>query len=96
MADNSISAGAKPKLSARARLQIDRITGNAMLLYPEGTLVLNKTAHAIALLCDGMKTLDEIVSNLEKKYRSNSSAEMFRQVGQFLNSLREKNLVELS
>ena len=96
MADDSIGPAAKPKLSSRARLQTDRITGKPVLLYPEGALLLNSTAHAIALLCDGTTTLEGIVSNLAKSYDPSSSSEIFNQVGIFLNRLREKNLVEIS
>jgi len=51
MACESIPSTARPKISARARLQTDKITGKPVLLYPEGALMLNATAHAVTLLC---------------------------------------------
>jgi pyrroloquinoline quinone biosynthesis protein D len=90
----SISPTAKPKLSARARLHTDKVTGKPVLLYPEGALMLNPTAHAITLLCDGTKTLDSIVSNLGSRYE-HSGDKIAIQVRTFLHRLRAKNLVEL-
>jgi hypothetical protein len=39
---------ARPKLAAKAELRMDPISGEPILLYPEGMLRLNGTAHAIA------------------------------------------------
>ena len=37
-------ADIRPKLSSRARLQTDKVTGKPVLLYPEGVLMLNLQA----------------------------------------------------
>ena len=65
MARESIPPTARPKISGRARLQTDRISGKPVLLYPEGALVLNPTAHAIVSLCTGKETLGTIVAGLD-------------------------------
>ena len=94
MAPEPIPLSARPKISCRARLQTDKLTGKPVLLYPEGALLLNPTAHAIALLCNGTATFESIVSKLVDHYKG-SSLEIATEVGDFLNRLRVKNLLEL-
>jgi pyrroloquinoline quinone biosynthesis protein D len=95
MALESIPLTARPKISSRARLQMDKVTGKPVLLYPEGALLLNPTAHAIALLCSGEVTLDSIVAKLASRFNG-PRPEISRQVGGFLDRLRAKNLLELA
>ena len=85
---------ARPKISARARLQKDKITGKPVLLYPEGALMLNPSAHAIVLSCNGRDTLGSIVSSLASRYQV-SAPDMTAQVTHLLERLRAKNLLEL-
>ena len=87
-------AGARPKLSFRARLQTDKVTGKPVLLFPEGALMLNPTGHAIVSLCDGRKTVQEIVSNLAERYKA-PAQEISSQVADYLNKLRARNLLDL-
>jgi len=94
MVSESIPPTARPKLSARARLQTDKITGKPVLLYPEGALILNPTAHAIVSLCPGRETIAAIGSILATRYQS-SAPEISNQISAFLNRLRAKNLLEL-
>jgi coenzyme PQQ biosynthesis protein PqqD len=94
MSIEPIAPSSRPKISSRARLQTDKITGKPVLLYPEGALFLNPTAHSVALLCNGTETMESIVSNLASRYQS-SSAEIAVQVENFLKRLRAKNLLEL-
>ena len=89
------SSEMRPRLSARARLQTDKVTGKPILLYPEGVLMLNPTGHAIVSLCTGESTLQEIVAKLAERYQV-PAAEISRQVAEYLNRLRERNLLELA
>ena len=58
---NAQSAGEWfPKLSGKARLRLDGISGATFLLYPERGLRLNGTAAAILSLCDGSRSLESI------------------------------------
>ena len=41
-----------------------------VLLYPEGMVKLNQSASEILLLCDGTRTVGEIVSALEAKFNA--------------------------
>ena len=59
----------KPRLAPGTRLQWDAIRERHVLLFPEGALALNPTAAAILELCDGGRTLDEIVRELVLRYQ---------------------------
>src|SRR5262249_53201938 len=54
----------RPKLARKARLRWDRHEGMTLLLYPERGLLLNETAAAVARLCDGTRTVSDIVAAL--------------------------------
>ncbi len=41
-----------------------------VLLYPEGVVKVNETGAAILKLCDGIKTVTEIISELNDKYNT--------------------------
>ncbi len=45
-------------LSRKAKLRVDRLTGETLLLYPEHGLLLNESAAAIVRLCDGREVRD--------------------------------------
>ena len=95
MVTEPIALDACPKISARARVQTDKITGKPVLLYPEGVLVLNPTGHAIVSLCTGEATLAEIVGKLGKHYKV-SEQTILPEVTEYLNRLRARNLLEVS
>jgi coenzyme PQQ biosynthesis protein PqqD len=59
-----------PRVAAKARLQWDGVRNRHILLYPEGLVALNPTAAEILGLCDGRRTVDEIVAQLSGKYES--------------------------
>ena len=91
---DGIPAQARPRISSRARLQTDKVSGKPILLYPEGVLMLNPTGHAIVLLCTGSSTLGEIVAELAQRYRM-PAQEIDPQVREYLDRLRARNLLEL-
>ena len=64
----SLEPTSRPALAPGTRLQLDKVTGGPVLLYPEGVLELNGTAHAILNLCSGAATVDEIVIALSTEY----------------------------
>jgi pyrroloquinoline quinone biosynthesis protein D len=90
-----IASTACPRLSPRARLAEDKVTGKPIVLYPEGVLILNPTGHAIVTLCTGRETLEGIVTRLAAQYRV-SPAELRPDVIEYLNRLRSRNLLEIS
>jgi len=63
---------AKPRLAAKARLKWDEIRQKPLLLFPEGVLVLNPTAHEVVALCDGRRTIGEILQSLKEKFNNDA------------------------
>lgn len=57
-----------PKLNRLFRLQYEEAQKTHVLLYPEGMVKLNQSASEILLLCDGSRTVGEIVDALESKF----------------------------
>jgi pyrroloquinoline quinone biosynthesis protein D len=94
MTSPSIPADARPKISARARLQRDKVSGKPVLLYPEGVLMLNPTGHAIVSLCTGEATFEEIVATLAERYKM-AQPQISSEVIEYLNRLRARNLLEI-
>jgi pyrroloquinoline quinone biosynthesis protein D len=58
----------RPRLVTGARLQYDDVREEHVLLVPEGAVRLNPTAAAVLELCDGERSLDEIVNTLSARY----------------------------
>jgi pyrroloquinoline quinone biosynthesis protein D len=58
----------RPRLVNGARLLYDEVRREHVLLVPEGLVRLNPTAAEILELCDGERSLDEIVSALSARY----------------------------
>jgi pyrroloquinoline quinone biosynthesis protein D len=58
----------KPAITPGLKLQWEPAQDAYVLLYPEGMVKLNGTAHAILSRCDGARTLLEIVADLERSY----------------------------
>ena len=88
-----ISDLARPSLAKGARLQIDSTTGKNVLLYPEGIVELNETAHGILSRCDG-RTLREIVCELAEEYEADSEA-LAADVRGTLADLQHRKLIEV-
>ena len=59
----------RPQLARQARLEWDPVRERQVLLAPEGVLVLNQTGAIILGLCDGERTVGEIVDELRGRYR---------------------------
>ena len=81
----------RPRLARQVRLEWDPVREQQMLLAPEGVLVLNQTGAAILGLCDGERTVVEIVEELRGRYNHVAGDE----VRDFLSRLVAKGLVEL-
>jgi len=64
------SAAAVPRVAPKARLQWDDVRNRHVLLYPEGLVILNHTGAEILGVCDGVRSLAEIVATLEQRYRA--------------------------
>lgn len=89
-----IANASQPRLAKGVRLQSDSATGKSVLLFPEGIVELNETAHEILIRCDG-RTLSEIVQALAEEYDANPSA-LAADVCQTLSDLQQRKLIELT
>ncbi len=83
----------RPRLSPKVRLRFDRRTGRHLLVYPETGLELNDTATAIARLCTGDWTIDDMVDHLTRAYVDASPGEIKRAVCEFLDVLGHRGLL---
>jgi pyrroloquinoline quinone biosynthesis protein D len=80
----------RPRLVTGARLQYDDVREEHVLLVPEGAVRLNPTAAAVLELCDGERSLDEIVGTLSERYEG---ADLRDDVLGLVNGLTQKGLV---
>ena len=81
----------RPRLARQVRLEWDPVREQQVLLEPEGVLVLNQTGANILSLCDGERTVVEIVEELRGQYNRVADDE----VRDFLSRLVARRLVEL-
>jgi pyrroloquinoline quinone biosynthesis protein D len=78
-----------PRLWRLARLEYDPVRQKHVLLYPEGAVLLNDTGAAILELCNGTRTVDEIVTILTERYHADVSAD----VNEYLSRMADRELV---
>jgi pyrroloquinoline quinone biosynthesis protein D len=90
----AISDTARPRLAKGVRLQTDSATGKSVLLFPEGIIELNETAHEIVTRCDG-RTLIEIVQALAEQYDADLTA-LTADVRETLADLQQRKLIEFT
>jgi pyrroloquinoline quinone biosynthesis protein D len=84
----------RPRLASRARLKFDPIAKQEMLLFPEAALALNETGSAIVRLCDGERSIDEIVNRLSEKYGAADRNALTGEVMDFLDTIRARGLLQ--
>ena len=65
---SELAASCRPAIAQGMRLQWEAAQEAHVLLYPEGMVKLNGTAGAIMSRCDGVRTLGDIVADLERTY----------------------------
>lgn len=83
----------RPQLAPGARVRFDQIAKREMLLFPEAALALNETGAAIVRLCNGQRSVDQIVDDLEKYYLMVSRDAIASEVAMFLDRLRARGLL---
>ena len=82
----------KPAIARGMRLQWEPAQDAHVLLYPEGMVKLNGSAGAILSRCDGVRTVADIVSDLERAYATSGLVEDVRA---FVTMALEKRWLEL-
>ena len=79
-----------PPRHGRATLQFDEVREEHLLLVPEGVVRLNATAAEVLELCDGERSLDDIVGALGQRY---DGADLGDDVRGLVQAMAEKGLV---
>jgi pyrroloquinoline quinone biosynthesis protein D len=80
----------RPRLATGVRLQYDEVREEHLLLVPEGVVRLNPTAAEVLELCDGERSLDDIVGALAARY---DGADLGDDVRGLVRAMAEKGLV---
>jgi len=70
----------QPRLSRKFRLQFEPAQDRWVLLYPEGMVQLNPSAAEILKRCDGERTVDAIVGELEAAFNAQGIAPEVRKL----------------
>jgi pyrroloquinoline quinone biosynthesis protein D len=79
-----------PRLATGARLQYDEVREEHLVLVPEGAVRLNATAAEVLELCDGERSLDDIVGALGVRY---DGADVGDDVRGLVDAMAEKGLL---
>jgi pyrroloquinoline quinone biosynthesis protein D len=79
-----------PRLVTGARLRYDEVRQEHMLLVPEGAVRLNPSAAEVLELCNGRRSVDEIVGVLEARYEG---SELGDDVRELVNGMAERGLL---
>ena len=80
----------RPRLVTGARLRYDDVREEHVLLIPEGAVRLNPTAAEVLELCDGERSLDDIVGALSARY---GGADVRDDVLELVDALAQRGLV---
>lgn len=89
---NPLGGATVPRVAPNARLHWDEVRSRHVLLYPEGLVALNETAAAIVRLCDGERSIEQVVATLKFTYRADG---IERDVAALLQGLAAKGLMIL-
>jgi pyrroloquinoline quinone biosynthesis protein D len=86
-----ISDTNRPILTPKVRVKWDPVRQKHLLLFPEGLLILNQTAHEVIIMCDGKNKVITIVNSLGDKYKTHVDED----IRELLSRLFEKRLLLL-
>jgi pyrroloquinoline quinone biosynthesis protein D len=81
-----------PRVSTKFRLQWEDAQQSWVLLYPEGMVRLNASAGEIMKRCDGSRSVDELVAELEQAFDATG---LHADVTQFLDMARKQHWIEV-
>jgi pyrroloquinoline quinone biosynthesis protein D len=87
-----VSTSDRPRLARHVRLTFSPTRRQHILQHPETVVVLNGSGAAILELCDGRRTVAEIVAELGARYQTVCDDD----VRQFLARLVARRCVELA
>jgi pyrroloquinoline quinone biosynthesis protein D len=89
---SAVSGAARPAIAPGMRLQWEPAQAAHVLLYPEGMVQLNGSAGAILARCDGVRTVAQIVADLEQAF---GAADLSADVTAFVELALERRWLEL-
>ena len=89
---SDISQHDTPVVGRGFRLQWEPAQDAHVLLYPEGMVKLNSSAAAIMSRCDGIRTVADIVADIERTYGVTG---LEADVTAFVAMAREKSWLEM-
>ena len=72
----------------------DDINIESTVLFPEGAIRVQGTGKAILRLCDGQKTFQQVVDELQKQYILVSPARIREDAEAYLEKLHDKRIVD--
>jgi pyrroloquinoline quinone biosynthesis protein D len=82
-----IDSRSRPQVASMYRLQFEPAQDAWVLLYPEGMVRLNAPAAEILRRCDGRRSVDQIVGELEQAFQRSA---LFADVDAFLHQADER------
>jgi pyrroloquinoline quinone biosynthesis protein D len=88
----ALSPGGRPKLQSFVRLQYDETRERWVLQAPERVLVLDETSKDIVVLCDGKRSISDIVERFVAVYDAPKDV-ISHDVNAMLQVLRDKGVL---
>ena len=82
----------QPRLAAGCRW--GKNGEDPVVLFPEGMIRVQGTGHSILELCDGQRTVAEIVAALSARYANVDPSKIHEEVSSFLEALQQKRIVD--
>jgi pyrroloquinoline quinone biosynthesis protein D len=86
------NSDARPAIRAGFRLQWEPVQNAYVMLYPEGMITLNTSAAEILRRCDGSRTVDQIIAELETAFQR---TELKNDVVSFLEGAARQGWVQM-
>ena len=83
-----------PSLAQGCRLSLSE-GQPASILIPEGMLKLSASGQKIVELCDGVRSIEEIIASLQEGYDPSAHAQIAKDTIRFLERLHERRAVNL-
>lgn len=80
----------RPRLVTGARLRYDEVREEHLLLVPEGAVRLNPTAAEVLELCDGARSLEDIVGAVSARY---GGADVGEDVRELVENMTQRGLL---
>lgn len=89
---SAVALTERPRLRSPGRMRYDKARQSELLLLPERVVELNEAAGAILRLCDGQRTIAEVIEALETAYGQTG---LGGDIVEFIASASERGWLEL-